>query len=1583
MRKPRKALYLILAFALFLNLLMPPLASAAGEPGTSSNACVETTVEEVGGEEAAPFTTDEAEPSAATEENGAAVVADEEAAASVDGDDSNAEDEGVVEETTPSDEADNSDTTDGVTEETTQPCEEEANEQLAKPLNGLMENANKENIIKSIKMYDKEPTIEDNKLILPDGHEITDPDYTSNPGNRPSTGSAVAIIFEWELGENHSYNGDDIFTFELPDKFRELREPLSGNLDGGVGTYVVNPDRKVTITFSDEVRDNEGNPVDFQGYFYVWIQFDSGKLQGKTEQEFDFSIEGIEKVKVHFKKNNNDGPMKKTATLDKEMNPGEINWVVDFNKDEQQITNAIFTDIFPAGLELVRNSVKIFELDVYVDGKVDVPDDAEPINIPVVPFSLDNGEKEGFNLNFGNINKAYRITYTTKVDPILTDPYKGKIENKAIISGNGNDDLQHDKKEVNLNFSKPLDKKSSYEFINGEHVITWSIQYNYNEQTIVKGNAWIEDTLPKNQDLVNSSFEVYHVTIDSKGKAKRGNQLYDYSFDESFTDGFKLIFNEEINSAYDIVYKTKANVRVYDNESVNNHVKMINNITADASETLKQVIFSKSAGNVNYADKTIEWTINLNRDHKPMSEVVITDDFKDQWLKLQELKVNGELVPIGESEKYEFLVEQDESDSGYDKGFKLKFKNEITSSYVITYKTKFDPTKKNDGYKNEAYLNWKENNEKQNPIQQVITVEPDSYTTDNGKKWGVYNAQSKEITWTIDVNYNLYKISNAEVSDSWIGEQTFDEEDFKVQKLELTGGEDGVKAVDPPLSKDQYTLTSNDNGFVLELGEIDSAYRITYKTSLEDHQVQKEYTNKAILKNKDKDDDEPLFEQSYKVKPKHGGEYIYKTGFQGDGAEADIAFWTVDINPSQSFIAKSSTLTDTLSENQILLEDSFQLYKTDISTDGTVKKAGLVDKELDYNLKVTGNTFTLTFNEELHTAYILEYQSFINANHKEVISNEVKFAGQSTGTIDKSDKFNFDEYRAGAGGGANSPGKGDLEIMKVDAFGEPLEGAVFELWTKDEDRRIAGPVTTDEKGKATFAKLKYVNYKIKEVSAPKGYVVDNQWTEFAFSENNNMATITNTKINHGFELLKVDEQGNALEDAVFKLVKKIDDGDFEVVIDKLKTDENGKILLANLKPGEYQLIETAAPIGYLRDNTSVEFTINPEQTIIKSDQVVNKLIKDGSVELTKVDEYNKSTLEGAKFDLLDDKGNVLKNGLVTNHEGKIIVKDLVGGSYQFVETKAPEGYLLAKTPLNFVIEEGKTEVKVTFKNKMTPGIAKLIKTEFGYPGTTLKGAEFRLFDEFDNPIVDESGNILTWTTDENGELVVPDLRPGKYYFEEIKAPAGYTIKTKQTPLFEIKKGEVTIVTVENYRYTGGGGGDGDGGGGGGGTDPNPSTPNPNKPDPKGPDKEPTDKPDPEKPGKPEEPEKPTDPEKPKKPVEGKVEVPEGSTPKVGKEPEKGTVTVDENGKWVYTPGDDFDGKDSFTIIVTDENGNEEEILIEIGGDVPTGGIKPEEQPGKVLPKTGEDSHLPLQLLGVGLILLGAFLIVRKRFKRTT
>lgn len=167
------------------------------------------------------------------------------------------------------------------------------------------------------------------------------------------------------------------------------------------------------------------------------------------------------------------------------------------------------------------------------------------------------------------------------------------------------------------------------------------------------------------------------------------------------------------------------------------------------------------------------------------------------------------------------------------------------------------------------------------------------------------------------------------------------------------------------------------------------------------------------------------------------------------------------------------------------------------------------------------------------------------------------------------------------------------------------------------------------------------------------------------------------------ELTKTDNtaQKNPLENAEFKLINSAG----TTVQEGIKTGTDGKLAISDLKFDTYKLIETKAPVGYELDASPVEFTIDEtHQALFVSKE--NAPIT-GSVSLEKLDSETKAKLAGAEFELQDSDGATLQTGLTTNEEGTLTISDLALGDYQLVETKAPAGYELDASPVQFSITE--------------------------------------------------------------------------------------------------------------------------------------------------------------------------------------------------------------------------------------------------------------------------------------------------------
>ena len=150
-------------------------------------------------------------------------------------------------------------------------------------------------------------------------------------------------------------------------------------------------------------------------------------------------------------------------------------------------------------------------------------------------------------------------------------------------------------------------------------------------------------------------------------------------------------------------------------------------------------------------------------------------------------------------------------------------------------------------------------------------------------------------------------------------------------------------------------------------------------------------------------------------------------------------------------------------------------------------------------------------------------------------------------------------------------------------------------------------------------------------------------------------------------------------------------------------------------------------------------------------------------------------LEGIEFTLYD-ANNVEIATLVTNEYGYASYdKGLTIGKYSLVETKSLNGYKFdVDNPLSATFEVTtdmyNTILTYQFENQQKDGL-KIIKQD-STSGAPLAGCEI--------VIKDESGNeIVRGTTNNDGIAIFDTLEPGKYIYQETKAPAGYQLDSTE------------------------------------------------------------------------------------------------------------------------------------------------------------------------------------------------------------
>ena len=392
--------------------------------------------------------------------------------------------------------------------------------------------------------------------------------------------------------------------------------------------------------------------------------------------------------------------------------------------------------------------------------------------------------------------------------------------------------------------------------------------------------------------------------------------------------------------------------------------------------------------------------------------------------------------------------------------------------------------------------------------------------------------------------------------------------------------------------------------------------------------------------------------------------------------------------------------------------------------------------------------------------------------------------------------------------------KNDKAMYKVTAIkqdagenGKLLVGAEFMLYSME--GAVVAKAVTGYDGTAVF-EVPEGNYKLVETRAPAGYQLSGDFVreitvnavqgavgEFKY-------TFNNEKTSYSIEIYKHDSEDKQ---------KKLAGAEFAVTDSRgftktVTTDASGKASITGLPYDDYTIREIKAPKGYALSDK--EYSVKKTELVHGSPVVIeaaNKYIL-GSVTIKKVDHENsEKLLEGAKFNVTDESGSLLKwkaegdvytldeSGSSVITAGRVTLKNLPEGTYTLTEIDAPSGYAILDGSRTFTITEAHmtAPLEIKVENLLRRTAVGFIKVDKNNKELRLAGAEFTLY----RMNGEKQGEVVaTGVTNNNGLVTFTELTMGSYRAKETKAPKGYKLWNAPIDFTVDEYGKVSVGSTE-------------------------------------------------------------------------------------------------------------------------------------------------------------------------------------------
>lgn len=435
-------------------------------------------------------------------------------------------------------------------------------------------------------------------------------------------------------------------------------------------------------------------------------------------------------------------------------------------------------------------------------------------------------------------------------------------------------------------------------------------------------------------------------------------------------------------------------------------------------------------------------------------------------------------------------------------------------------------------------------------------------------------------------------------------------------------------------------------------------------------------------------------------------------------------------------LTKMDAFKDTNGNNIIIQDAKFKLYSgTEALTDKQIKISGLCDSDGVYTTTTDGK---IIIPELPYGTYLFVEQEAPAGYDMPANPNTIVVLAHPAEGVSVYNQKTTDPLA-------------EIELLKVDAEGHPLQGAEFSLYQyrdgNDPDSLFyVASGTSDADGNVTFNnsvpydKVNGTKCQIKETKAPKDYQLDDTGIDILLnsttvvdSDNDGVGVyhpeldgslssdytkvedgkiqVVNKLITVDIQVVKIDDDHQPISGITFTLL----DSKGKTILDKDGqpkytgyTDESGNLTFSGIPYGEYILSETEPEYHLLNGDGKIRLYLNDSTVkfedgkyLLKNPIEVTNNRK--TISISKKD-LNKGTLiSGATLQLTSDNGSSKTwitgtdvNPFVFYLGEQIDMNNniLAPGKYTLTEEKEPEGqgYLISAPIIFEILENGTIKV---------------------------------------------------------------------------------------------------------------------------------------------------------------------------------------------------------------------------------------------------------------------------------------------------